>query len=374
MLLLLLCALAAGLVPSGHAVVGRTGAWPPSGYQTDPDWKPAAPASLGVTGVSAVACLTPRCPEVYVAQRGGSQPIVVLDSKTGAFVRAFGDNATAGGANVSLFGKIHGLRASQHSPVAGADLWATDAKRSKILGFNAGTGELVTSFGSRGTGTNPQLEFGNVADLAFSRNSSMFVSDGDGGINSRVARLTPISSGGSGSCTVKPGAPPAYRQTCATAGRNKTACDALSMTCRWHATGGKVEWATTWVTGNNASNNNDKYGGNFSSPHSIAYDACWDAVFVADRNHQRVVQLAGGAGPEVGGGEFTPAWDLECLLGYHYDNISDPSSYAVWSVRTANTMGKDHTGKLFVGIVSCRGRRRRPPPPPASSVHMDPIH
>ena len=42
--------------------------WPPAGYAPDPDWKPSAPASLGVTGVSAVACLTQRCPEVYVAQ------------------------------------------------------------------------------------------------------------------------------------------------------------------------------------------------------------------------------------------------------------------------------------------------------------------
>eukprot|EP01050_Picozoa_sp_SAG11_P037214 SAG11_NODE_14566_length_607_cov_1.492126_1_plen_66_part_10 len=66
------------------------------------------------------------------------------------------------------------------------------------------------------------------------------------------------------------------------------------MTCRWHTTGSDVEWATTWVTGNNATDNKlDKYGGNFSSPHSVAYDACWDAVFIADRNHQRVVQLQG---------------------------------------------------------------------------------
>lgn len=277
-----------------------TRAWPPSGYQLDPDWNPSAPAALGVTGVSAVACLTRECPEVYVAQRGGSKPIVVLDSKTGAFLRAFGDNATAG-PNASLFGKIHGLRAQAHGPVPGANLWATDAGSSRILGFNAGTGELVTSFGSHGTGAGPQLQFGNVADLAFSQNGTeMFVADGDGGINARVSRLTATPSGA---------------------------------------------WATTWVT------TGDKYNSpsNFSSPHSVAYDACWDAVFVADRNHQRVVQLQGRLGTG-----YTPSWDLKCLLGYHFDNISDPSSYAVWSVRTSNTMNKDHVGKLFVGIGSLK--------------------
>ena len=80
-------------------------------------------------------------------------------------MRAFGDNSSST-ENASLFGEIHGLRANRRSPVAGADLWATDAKRSKILGFNAASGELVTSFGSHGTGTHPRLQFGSVADLA----------------------------------------------------------------------------------------------------------------------------------------------------------------------------------------------------------------
>ena len=70
---------------------------------------------------------------------------------------------------------------------------------------------------------------------------------------------------------------------------------------------------------------------------------------IADRNHQRLVNLRGGDGAE-----FTPSWDLKCLLGYHADNITDPSSYAVWSVRTVDTMSKDHTGRIFVGIGSLK--------------------
>jgi hypothetical protein len=172
---------------------------------------------------------------------------------------------------------------------------------------------------------------------------------GDGGINARVSRLTAVTraAGGNSSCSVKPGVPPAFKPTCAAAVDNKTACDALNLTCRWASTSADiVEWATTWVTGGpNRSMAWDEYG-NFSSPHSVAYDECWDAVFVADRNHQRVVQLQGRLGTE-----YTPNWDLRCLLGYHYDNISDPSSYAVWSLRAVQTMSKDHVGKLFVGIV-----------------------
>ena len=58
--------------------------------------------------------------EVYVAQRGGTTPIVVLDYKTGTFRRAFGkDTAT----NQSMIAHIHGLSWSARNP-AGANLWA----------------------------------------------------------------------------------------------------------------------------------------------------------------------------------------------------------------------------------------------------------
>jgi hypothetical protein len=82
----------------------------PSTYETDPTWKPQAPASLNISGVSAVACPEYDCSEVYVAQRGGNKPIVVLDT-TGSFLRAFGNNSTS---NKSLVSHIHGIR----SPVS----------------------------------------------------------------------------------------------------------------------------------------------------------------------------------------------------------------------------------------------------------------
>ena len=47
------------------------------------------------------------CSEVYVAQRGGVTPILVLHRETGAFVRAFGRNATS---QQSLTAHVHGTR------------------------------------------------------------------------------------------------------------------------------------------------------------------------------------------------------------------------------------------------------------------------
>ena len=89
------------------------------------------------------------CSEVYVAQRGGVTPILVLHRETGAFVRAFGRNATS---QQSLTAHVHGLSWSAHGNTS---LWATDAgwlNPHKVLGFDAQSGELVTTFGVQGTG------------------------------------------------------------------------------------------------------------------------------------------------------------------------------------------------------------------------------
>jgi hypothetical protein len=196
----------------------------------------------------------------------------------------------------------------------------------KLLGFNGGTGTLVARFGVQGTGVYPELQFGNIADTSWAQNgSTVFIADGDMGINNRVSRLDAIGDG---------------------------------------KDSGK--WSTTWVVGNNATPGSDPNhwcspGGpgnpynassawnncNFSAPHSIAYDECWNKVYIADRDHQRVVALDSTTGEQ-----YDNHWGLEDLLGPYYRNVSDPSMMRVWSVRAAMTMSKNHTGQLFVGLGS----------------------
>ena len=83
----------------------------------------------------------------------------------------------------------------------------------------------------------------------------MFVADGDGGINSRVARLRAVSAGGTAGCVAKPTVPPAYKPVCAARG-NESACELLSLTCQWGQHGGEIEWQTAWVRGTNGTAQN----------------------------------------------------------------------------------------------------------------------
>eukprot|EP00729_Bicosta_minor_P023454 gene23454-23310_t len=285
----------------------------PSIYEFDHSWKPLVP--LNVSGVSAVAvCPDDECAEVYVAQRGGTTPIVVLHAKSGAFIRTFGTNHST---NASLIQHVHGLSWAIGAP-GGANLWATDAgwlPKSKLFGFHAGSGTLVTQFGKQGTEIYPALQYGNIADTSFALNgSTVFIADGDMGINNRVSRLDLLDA---------------------------VAADADADAAN--------TWSTTWVVGNNHTPGSDPNhycspGGpgnpyndssafsncNYSSPHSLAYDQCWNQVYVADRDHSRVVML-----DSVTGEQYSNHWGLEDLLGPLFSNVSDPSMMRVWSVRAA---------------------------------------
>ena len=265
----------------------------PSVYEVDPSWEPEAPASLNIYGVSAVATCAevPGCTEVYVAQRGGVTPIIVLDSKTGSFLRAFGRNETS---KTSFTAHVHGLTRSAHNNIS---LWVTDAgwlNAHKLLGFDSQTGELVTAFGLQGTGIHP-LQYGNIADTAWAKNgTTMFIADGDMGINNRVSRLDAPVHGG--------------------------------------------VWTTTWVRGNNGTLRSNC---NFSAPHAIAFDESSGNLYIADRDHRRIVLLDSATGA------CTDQMDLPQLLGPYYEACptSSASCLRVWSVRIS-------AGKLFVGLGS----------------------
>ena len=67
-------------------------------------------------------------------------------------------------------------------------LWITDAHAGKVMKFDPMTGKLLLTLGSPGSGINP-IQFGSVADIAFDAEGSVYISDGDGGVNARIMKL-----------------------------------------------------------------------------------------------------------------------------------------------------------------------------------------
>ena len=80
---------------------------------------------------------------------------------------------------------------------------------------------------------------------------------------------------------------------------------------------------------------------NFSAPHAIAFDESSGNLYIADRDHRRIVLLDSATGA------CTDQMDLPQLLGPYYEACptSNASCLRVWSVRIS-------AGKLFVGLGS----------------------
>ena len=150
-------------------------------YSHDASFTPSYAANASaVTGVSSCAVGTGADTHVYVGQRGKhAPPILVLDGKTGKVVRGMGSG---------LVGNMHGLH-MQSLPNGTQYLWMTDSAHSLVRKFNPATGKLLATLGSKGTALKPAIEFGSVADIAFDTAGAIYISDGDGGINSRIMKL-----------------------------------------------------------------------------------------------------------------------------------------------------------------------------------------
>lgn len=244
-------------------------------YQLDSSWGPVAPKNISaaISGVASCAVSPGPSGNVFVGQRGkGAAPVLVF-SKEGKFVRSFGSG---------LIKTVHGMQLQQTE--SGAFLWVTDSGASRVLKFDATSGQLVKTYGNAtGTSLHP-LQFGAVADVSFS-GDEIYISDGDGGVNSRVLSLSPLTSG-----------------------RH-----------------------LVWATGAGKSTS---YNVSFASPHSLAVMGDSGLVAVADRGNHRVLFLN-----RTDGSPFLPGWSLP----FSTDSCPRP---AVWTVRVAPNL---NGGTLFVG-------------------------
>jgi hypothetical protein len=178
---------------------------------------------------------------VYIGQRNLTfkHPVLLVD-KDGRMDMGWGEDAIS---NKSQFG-LHGL-ASQVTASGEAFLWVADISEHTVKVFSL-TGKLIKTLGIpnvAGSGLSP-LQFGSVADIAFSNGGMIYISDGDGGVNNRVVALD--QSG-------------AVRYTLGVA-------------------------------------QSGTQPGRFNSPHSVAHHGSSDVLFVADRGNNRTQLFAGETG------------------------------------------------------------------------------
>lgn len=139
--------------------------------------------ATAITGVSSCAVgVDPRVADarvVYVGQRGKHAPPIIVLGPDGRMLRSFG---------TGLIETMHGMHMQQDDKAGKMFLWVTDSHAGKVMKFEPTTGKLLVTLGSPGTGISP-IQFGSVADIAFDADGSLYISDGDGGVNARIMKL-----------------------------------------------------------------------------------------------------------------------------------------------------------------------------------------
>lgn len=206
-------------------------------YELDTTW-PQLPPSLNLSSITAVtvANASDGSMEIHVAQRGTAAPPLLAIDKTGNLLRTYGTGVVT---------TPHGMQAQKGTP---STIWVTDVGTFTVkrLAINGTLLQMAGTPGVAGGGVDP-VQFSVPADIAITPIGNIAVSDGDGGSNNRVVDLH------SGSLTV------------------------------FYGIGGAGSGP-----------------GQFSSPHSIAFEPAFERFWVADRGNARLQVFLGGSGMFVG--------------------------------------------------------------------------
>lgn len=221
-------------------------------YQLDTSFNP-----LKGTTVERITAAAVVEGNVVVVQRGTAVPFMLAFDHAGAPVNAWGAPPT--------ITSPHGVEAATLGNVD--VLWVADIANYTVKAFTP-SGQLLGVLGTpgkAGNGTGAGLQFSAPADIAVDPlTGALYVSDGDGGSNNRVA----------GGMTLGNGYTPAF------------------------------------VVGGEGG-----APGQFSSPHSVAWDAVNTAVWVADRGNNRTQVLAGVGHPSAVPGSVLGVWDMGACAG-----------------------------------------------------------
>ena len=226
-------------------------------YTLDTAWP--APNAIPSDSFEVTAVTLINTPEggrhVFAAQRNASIPFFMeFDIATGARMSSFNSTGIL---------SPHGLKAA----FLGNNLWVADIDGCKLVEMTQ-NGTVVSSFGTCGSGLAP-LQFSQVADIAFanSARSDIIVADGDGGMNSRVARVN------------------------------------------------RLDHSVVWAVGGNGTLREE-----FQSPHSVATDG-QQRVWVADRLNLRLVVLGERDGAWLGEWNSTACFPGANPWGVRIDEV-----------------------------------------------------
>ena len=223
---------------------------------------------------------------VFIAQRKKNaykDAILAFDPESGKFITSFGGN------NI---GSPHGTKYD----VTRKSLWVADIERHTVLRLQGSDGVVLNEFGTNGipgTGLNPTLQFGNVADIAIDDVGNTYITDGDGGVNNRFVKLNQTFG---------------------------------------------VEWSVDH---------------DFGSPHSIAWERGRNYIWVADRSHNRTQVFDASSGKFVM--EYTCQRDIDpdspapiSPWGIRIDEKNQEL------IMAANTMSGTHGHLLRLPLDSCK--------------------
>lgn len=261
--------------------------------------------------------------EIYISARAGVEKPILVFNEDGDLLRSWGNGDSAAGdqpaswEDSDSFASIacgnnsvaespgncpkpiswgsHGLSVRPTKGEGKTEIWIADFFAHTVEHYTSTgmkKGHVLGKWGKAGAvSTNAtSLEFGNVADIAFGKESSVYIADGDTGFPNptRNHRFVKVRTSGA----MKP----------------------------------KLEW----VAGNSnhsCSTSQMIYKKNLSSVHSIAYHERTDTIFVADREENRILHASAE-------GEILGEWGPESSLNFGKE--ASP-----WGVRTFSDGKKD---------------------------------
>ncbi|MEE3371336.1 MAG: peptidyl-alpha-hydroxyglycine alpha-amidating lyase family protein [Planctomycetota bacterium] len=156
----------------------------PAGYVQVENW-PKLPANRKLGQVTGVAVDAQQ--RIYIFHRANrkwttpfpaetisGQTIAVFHRQTGELISTLGDQK---------FIMPHGL-----SSDADGNLWTTDVGSHQVHKISPRTGQILLTLGTAGTPGNDQQHFARPTDVGFSKNGTVFVTDGY--INTRVVKFS----------------------------------------------------------------------------------------------------------------------------------------------------------------------------------------
>jgi peptidylamidoglycolate lyase len=165
-------------------VVQAFGQGDPPRYIQVPNW-PSMPANFKLGQVTGVAVSGQR---VYVFHRSdrtwtnpfpretiSGQTIAIFDSETGKLLSTLGTRT---------FIIPHGLSVDKKG-----DLWLTDVGSHQVFKIEPQSGKVLLTLGTADVAGTGRSHFGRPTDIGFSRDGTVYVSDGY--INTRIVRFSP---------------------------------------------------------------------------------------------------------------------------------------------------------------------------------------